>query len=474
MAQRWTYAELKIDGMSCTSCEMKLENSLKKKAGVRDVKASYVKDTVTFTYDPDIVSLDDIEATIEKLDYKVRKSKKSTSHTTGKLGPTHLIAIGVILFALYFIIQNTVGFNFIPQVSQNMGYGLLLVIGLITSLHCVAMCGGINLTQCVSYKMPENATKLTKLKPSLMYNTGRVISYTVVGGIVGGLGSVVSFSGTAKGIVAILAGVFMLIMGLNMLNIFPWLRKFVPHMPKRFANKMHGSGKYGPFIVGLFNGLMPCGPLQAMQIYALGTGSILAGAASMFFFSLGTVPLMFGFGAVSSFLSSKFTKKMMKVSAVLVMVLGVVMLSRGFALSGLSFPSIASASAASVKNAATINGSEQDITTTLQSGGYTPITVQKGIPVKWTIKATGDTLNGCNETMQIPQYNITKKLQPGDNVITFTPDKEGTIPYSCWMGMIRSTITVVADLSKAPATVSGNAPGSTAPGSAVSGGGCCG
>jgi sulfite exporter TauE/SafE len=99
------------------------------------------------------------------------------------------------------------------------------------------MCGGINLSQCVSYKVPENASKAAKLKPSLMYNTGRVISYTVIGGIVGGLGSVISFSGTAKGIVAILAGVFMLIMGLNMTGLFPWLRKIVPHMPKRFANK---------------------------------------------------------------------------------------------------------------------------------------------------------------------------------------------------------------------------------------------
>lgn len=101
--------------------------------------------------------------------------------------------------------------------------------------------------------------------------------------VVGGLGSLVSFSGTAKGIVAILAGLFMVIMGVNMLNIFPALRKFNPRMPRFFWNKIHNNkGKHGPLVVGMLNGLMPCGPLQAMQIYALGTGSILAGATSMF------------------------------------------------------------------------------------------------------------------------------------------------------------------------------------------------
>ena len=86
-----------------------------------------------------------------------------------------------------------------------MGYGLLFAVGLLTSLHCIAMCGGINLSQCVTYKFNENETnKITKLKPSLMYNAGRVASYTLIGGIVGALGSVITFSGTAKGIVAIL------------------------------------------------------------------------------------------------------------------------------------------------------------------------------------------------------------------------------------------------------------------------------
>ena len=465
---------LKIDGMTCTSCEMRIENRLKKLEGIREVKVSYVNGTAKIAYDPRIISRDKIIETIEKLDYKVVNNQKNNaangkqSKSSDKIPINQLLGIGIILLAGYLIIKNTIGFNFIPNVSQNMGYGILFVIGLITSLHCVAMCGGINLSQSVSYKYSDkDKSKVAKLKPSLMYNAGRVISYTVLGGIVGALGSVVSFSGTAKGIVSIAAGVFMVIMGLNMLNIFPWLRRFTPHMPKVFGNKIHaGGGKHGPFYVGLLNGLMPCGPLQAMQIYALGTGSPIKGALSMLVFSLGTVPLMFGFGAISSFLSSKFTHRMMKVSAALVIVLGIVMLNRGFSLSGFNLVSALSPKAAGSGAVATINGNEQDVTTQLEANGYTPFTVQKGIPVKWNMKADASTINGCNGTVTIPQYNISKKLQPGDNEIDFTPQQTSNITYTCSMGMISSTITVVTDVSKVTATKSNQA---TSAGSASNG-----
>jgi copper ion binding protein len=471
---------LDIEGMTCAGCEMRIENRLKKMDGISEVKARYTDSTIKVTYDPKFITNQRIIEIIEKLDYKVKNKPESANTANGaaaksndKMPVNQLIGIGIILLAGYLIIKNTIGFNFIPNVTQNMGYGILFVIGLITSLHCVAMCGGINLSQCVSYKFSEKETgKIAKLKPSFMYNAGRVLSYTIIGGIVGALGSVFSFSGTARGIIVILSGVFMVIMGLNMLNIFPWLKKFNPRMPKIFGSKIHNdNGKHGPFYVGLLNGLMPCGPLQAMQIYALGTGSFFAGAASMFIFSLGTVPLMFGFGAISSFLSSKFTHKMLKVSAVLVTLLGVVMLNRGFALSGFSLTGVVTAKASNSSSAivAKINGNAQVVTTKLQANSYTPFTVQKGIPVKWTIQAEAGTINGCNGTVTIPSLGISKTLQPGDNEIDFTPASEGNIVYTCSMGMISSSITVVPDLTKVTAAA---VPASSGTGTAV--GGCCG
>ena len=481
MEQKLIRKILRIDGMTCTSCEMRIENRLKKLEGVIEVNAIYSSSNVYVTYDANRIKLDSIIEQIEKLDYTVTNKPEApmAAPEDGKkkasgdrMTVNQLLGIGIILLAAYVIIKNTAGFNFIPQIDQNMGYGILFTVGLITSLHCIAMCGGINLSQCVSYKNTEaDMNKFSKLKPSLMYNAGRVVSYTVIGGVVGGLGSVISFSGTAKGIVAILSGVFMVIMGLNMLNIFPWLRRLNPRMPKVFGNRIHNNnGRRGPFYVGLLNGLMPCGPLQAMQIYALGTGSIFAGALSMFMFSLGTVPLMFGFGAISSFLSGKFTHRMMKVSAVLVMVLGVIMLNRGLSLSGINV--VYASSSGGAGNIAKLEENVQTVTTNLDSGKYTPITVQKGIPVRWNMKADAQNLNGCNETIIIPKYNIQVKLEPGDNIIEFTPEEEGSIPYTCWMGMIKSSIRVVPDIANVSADEAAETENSGV--SSLQAGGCCG
>ena len=89
-----------------------------------------------------------------------------------------------------------------------------------------------------------------------------------------------------------------------------------------------------PFVIGMLNGLMPCGPLQTMQLYALGTGSAIGGALSMFVFSLGTVPIMLAFGSITGFLGKNSTKTLLKSCGIFVVILGLLMGSRGLALSG--------------------------------------------------------------------------------------------------------------------------------------------
>jgi hypothetical protein len=109
------------------------------------------------------------------------------------------------------------------------------------------------------------------------------------------------------------------------------------------------------------------------------------------------------------------------------------------------------ATAGPYRNPAVVQGGEQTISTTFSSRRYVPITVQVGIPIKWTISVEPGNLNGCNGAMVIRKFGIRKRLQVGDTVVEFTPTETGNIDYSCWMGMIRSTITVVKDLSAVPA-----------------------
>ena len=467
MADRYTTKTLTVDGMTCAACELRINRTLKNMDGVADVSADYGKGTVRVKYNSENTILPHIVKAIEDLHYTVVQDGIAvTDGQNGdkKLGIRGLLCVGIIIFAVYFIIRHTIGFNFIPSVEKDMSLAMLFVIGLITSIHCLSMCGGINLSQSIGYAgnmHPQG--RFDKLKPSLLYNAGRVVSYTAVGGVAGALGSVFSLSGTAFGLVAIIAGVFMILMGLNMLNVFPALRKIIPGMPGFIANKIEGvkSGK-GPFIVGLFNGFMPCGPLQSVQVYALGTGSAATGALSMFFFSIGTVPLMFAFGAVSTLLSRKFTRTMMAVSAVLVMVLGVVMLNRGFSLSGIDLVgkvadlprAVTGTKQNAAGNIAEIRDGVQYVSAVFTTRRYEPIVVQAGIPVVWTIDA--QSLNGCNNPVLLSEFGKVVELTPGKNTVEFTPARVGTIAYSCWMGMVRSRIVVVeslADLSPEDATV---------------------
>ncbi|MCL2140498.1 MAG: sulfite exporter TauE/SafE family protein [Dehalococcoidia bacterium] len=497
---------LRIGGMTCTNCQNIIERRLSRISGVRKADVSYSSATVVITYDEDAISLKDIIVAIEELDYQVLADKSRRGSMAG-----HAVASLVIIAVLYMLLDHSGILNMlVPNqlANANMGYLMILTVGLFTSLHCIAMCGGINLSQCVSrIDCAEKPGRLTAYKPTVLYNLGRVIAYTAVGFILGltgwliGGGSGISMPIILQAILKLAAGAFMVITGINLLGIFPWLHRLQPRFPKLFtrqANDIKMTNR-GPLIVGLLNGLMPCGPLQSMQIVALVSGNPLSGAVSMFLFSLGTVPLMLGLGSAVSALGRKFTTAIMNIGAILVVVLGLSMLSQGGGLSGflssdllsfiiialcmvgivLSLPfsklshgmiSIASVAClimvvftanywrgalpsdenngASAGNNIQIVDGRQIINSTLLPNAYPNITVETGTAVKWTINAPDGSINGCNGRVNIMEYGIANyAFQPGANVIEFSPTRTGRFQYTCWMGMIRAYITVVEPIS---------------------------
>ncbi len=421
--------------------------------------------------------------------------------------------------------------KYLPNLGTNSGIGLLFLFGILTSFHCIGMCGGIAISQTIrntDEQSGENSKHSKLFVPSALYNSGRVISYTIIGAAAGIIGKGVTLGGTLRGVVPIIGGLFMIIMAVNLLGIFPFLRRFNISMPKFIGKKLKAGRSYGPFYIGLLSGLMPCGPLQIVQLYALGTGSVIYGAFSMFVFSLGTVPALFIFGAVNTIINKKHSKLILRISSSLVLILGIAMIGRGLALSGISVnlplsersgqqsialiqdisetssykesytpqaapsaindtkkmsESCAHCSTASDNtmnpNSSKVAGNSsipsaqinedknykvpsepgvspdvkpkgtqkiQVIRSKLESDSYPEIVVQEGIPVKWIIIAEKETLNDCNNEIVIPGLNIDKKLALGENVIDFTPEKPGSIPYTCWMGMITSKINVVENL----------------------------
>jgi hypothetical protein len=184
-----------------------------------------------------------------------------------------------------------------------------------------------------------------------------------------------------------------------------------------------------------------------MQLYALQSGSVALGALSMFVFSLGTLPLMFGFGALSGLLGGRFKGKAMVAGASFVILMGLFMFSNGANLSGFTLPSISGTPSAQTADdgvTVTVSNGEQIVNATLTRYGYPSFTVKKDMPVKFILNAPEGSLTGCNSGIVIPSLGVEKRLSQGENVIEFTPRDTGTIDYSCWMGMIRSSFTVEA------------------------------
>ncbi|MFZ2636166.1 MAG: sulfite exporter TauE/SafE family protein [Rectinemataceae bacterium] len=475
-------ATIRVEGMTCSACEARIAGAVRSLRGVKSATASLHGGKVEVAFDDLVVSLDVVKAVIVRTGYVVREKENSGGATA--------LGVGMLLVALYMIANSLGLFSALPSFDSTVGYGMLFVAGLLTSVHCVAMCGGIALSQSVKTDgagRPEAAVPVSRIKtlaPGLLYNAGRVISYTIVGGIAGALGAAFSVSPRAKGIVAAVAGIFMLFMGLKMLGYMPRLPRlrritrephpkhepriaaFLPASLYGLPDRIRGAFKNrGSFAVGLLGGLMPCGPLQTMQLYALGTGGFFAGAMSMLVFSAGTVPLMLSFGIAAAALPRKFLPAMVRASAVLVMFLGLLTLGRAAALAGVALPYLPSSlsvaggrnpsdilaelsdareSAEAVTAKAVMGEGIQTFVTDFGVDGYAPFTVRAGVPFRWIINATAEDLNPCNNPLIVPSYGIEKELVPGENVIEFTPKKPGAISYSCWMGMIRSRISVVS------------------------------
>jgi sulfite exporter TauE/SafE/copper chaperone CopZ len=470
----------KIKGMHCNSCAVNIEGELENK--VNSIKVSYSKEEAEIDFNPEKISEEEIKQIVKKLGYElVEEEKKSEKRNkTGWI----VASISLVLFlaVLYFLVLKNLNLPEIPipQIGENASLILLFAAGLLVGFHCISMCGGF----VVSYTA-KNAIKGHKsFKQHLVYGGSKVVSYTIIGGIFGLIGGVIAFSTKLRGFVAIFAGVFMLFYALSMFG-FKFFRKFQIH-PKfltKVATKEQKGFYKGPFFTGLLNGLfIACGPLQAMYLYAAGTGNFFSGMTSLAAFGLGTLPIMFGFGSLTTVISHKTTQRILKVSAVIVLILGIIMLNRGLALAGspVTFDSIktgilgASGNVIDSGNSVVVKDGVQEVNMEVTSSGYSPnsFVVKQGVPVKWNVNVPQ--LFSCSNELIMNAYGIDVHLKQGLNVIEFTPTKTGTIPFTCGMGMLHGSFIVTETGTASQQQVAAATPKAGGSCSMGSGGGGCG
>jgi len=461
----------KIKGMHCNSCAMLIEEKLKNK--VENISVSYSKEQAEIEFDENKISEKEIKEIIEKCGYEVgnectlnkdyKKEKitecdikednkkeiiKSEKGQSDKFG--WIVVIGSVLlfvFVLYYLFGSSIHipeFNF-TSIDSNTSLFLLFFAGLLTGFHCIAMCGGF----LVSYTTKNALNGHKSFSQHLVYGASKTISYTIIGAVFGLIGSIFFFTPRLRGGIAIFAGIFMIFYSLSMFGLAFFRRfQFNPKFLSKIATKRYSGAYFGPMMTGLLNGLfIACGPLQALYLYAAGTGSAVQGGISLAVFGLGTLPVMLGFGGIANAISHKATRRILKISAIIVLILGLIMLNRGLALTGTGYDinSI-------ISGAKGVEGISQNVV--IDSEGYQVIrmdvtrygwepdkfVLKKNIPVKWIIN--GKEINGCNNAIQVPKLKLNFNIKQGEQTITFIPTEDGVIPWSCWMGMIRGTFIV--------------------------------
>ncbi|OPX27565.1 MAG: beta-carotene 15,15'-monooxygenase [Campylobacteraceae bacterium 4484_166] len=202
--------------------------------------------------------------------------------------------------------------------------------------HCIGMCGGIVIAYS-STKIEARWTKIRQSTAHILYSIGRVFTYTILGGIFGYLGGVATFSHMANGILWLVVGSVMLLIGLSLLGYI----KFVPAVEhslsssnwykKNFTKLLQSQTFFSFFILGMLNGLLPCGLVYFFAIVAVGTGSWFFGAIVMLIFGLSTVPALFSLGFfVALFKQTKLRDIFIKLSAVLVILYGFYTIYNGY------------------------------------------------------------------------------------------------------------------------------------------------
>ena len=394
-------------------------------------------------------------------DYQASQSHSETPHPPGRtlsvIGKfvVILLSLGGIVLLLY--LDSLIGEHTeLPLAGESLSYGLLFLAGLFTGFHCVGMCGAL----VVSYTVDAAKHSASSYWAHAFYGLGKTLSYTAIGAAFGALGAIISFTPFLRGVAGIAAGIFLLLFGLGMLNVFSGLSRFRIKAPA-FLMRFIGRGvkrRSHPFVIGLLNGLMIiCGPLQAMYILAAGTGSPVEGAKLLFVFGLGTLPVMLGFGVLTSTLSARVAPKLIRASGAIVIALGAIMLNRGLSMtgSGYDFNSLAArfSEGATPKVAVEATGTAgiQTIRMQVTAKGYEPdhFTLRKGVPVRWVIE--GKKVTYCNHRIAVPSLNLEFDIHEGENVIEFTPDRAGVIPWSCWMGMIPGVFLVHEEPAGPPA-----------------------
>lgn len=338
-----------------------------------------------------------------------------------------------------------------------MNLWTIFITGLtVGGLTCLAVQGGL-LASIIAAREEDDLERGSRRKHTIWATVAflitKLIAYTLLGFILGAFGGALNISPKVQTAMQFIAGGYMIAIALDLLKIHPIFRYAVIQPPRFLMKMVHNQSKskdlFAPAFLGAMTIFIPCGTTLAMEALAISSGNAFLGAAVMSVFVLGTMPLFFGVGLLTTILGDNFQGKFLRLAGLIVLYLGVTSANGALVAAGspISLPSVTidlSGSGRYSSQNQTGIPIIQNPEIIITSSGYSPnyIRVREGERVNLTLKSIN--AFSCALAFRIPSLGIIKNLQPNDTqLISFVPTQPGKIPFSCSMGMYRGIIEVI-------------------------------
>jgi len=445
---------ISIKGMHCKSCEILIEDELKNIDGVKAVDISHKTGSATIHYEGKNLNHGDVVHAVKQAGYELGSNEKPTLFSKNINDYVELGFGGVILALVYFILKSLGLFDLNFAKSNNFSsLPVVLLVGLTAGVStCMALVGGLVLGVASRFSQDNPmASAQEKFMPHLYFNLGRIVSFLILGGVIGLIGSAFQLSSSISGVLIVLVGLSMIVLGLQLTNIFPKLSAVSFTLPKGISKFLgvstHQDKAYShksALLMGALTFFVPCGFTQAIQLYAMATGSFMIGALTMAVFAIGTAPGLLSLGGLTSFIKGKSTGLFFKIVGLVVIAMALFNISNGLTLAGVKVQrqmnkgtneEIADPNV-KMENGVQVMHMEQN------AQGYYPnvFSVKKGVPVKWIVKSVYP--YSCASSLMVQKLNIRTNLTEKEQTFDFIPTESGEIPFSCSMGMYSGTIIV--------------------------------
>jgi sulfite exporter TauE/SafE len=394
----------------------------------------------------------------------------SRSHKPS-IDPVILITLGIVLVTISVVMIVFQSGSRTVNSANNPGTLSQLIVAFVTGLttgglSCLAVQGGLlasSLAHQIEKDYLQRAAKMPRKKqrtkaiqtqprsdtamPILLFLGAKLVAYTLLGALLGWLGSYLTLSPMIRAVLMILIGFFMLGNALRMFNVHPIFRFFSVEPPKFITRYIRrtakGTDTFTPLFLGALTVFIPCGVTQAMMAAALGTGSLAMGAALMFAFTLGTSPVFFIVAYLTTELGTRLEKFFMRFVAVVVLILGLVTVNSGLNILGspLSFQNLTRNLFPSAQASQPVTA-EGEVVLYVQNEGYFPQTLRAPAGKDLTLSLVTNQTYSCSRDFVIPALNYYELLPDTGTVKVNIPAqaKGSTLYFTCSMGMYTGQI----------------------------------